>query len=193
MRPVSPMWRTTSAERPTSTGTDSGRDELFAALLSRHHLALMGYLLSLVPNWSDAEDLLQQSSVVMWRKFAEFEPDSDFLRWGCQIARFEAMNYLRKRGRDRHVFSSELLEQLAQEGATEGEQIASQRIALEGCLKKLDPRHRKLLGWCYQPKSTVKEIAERLGRTPNSIYKTLNRLRAVLLRCVRNSLAQEDA
>ena len=66
--------------------------EQFTSLLLRHHAALLGYILSLVSNWSDAEDILQQASVVMWRKFGEFQPGSDFRSWGCQIAKFHALN-----------------------------------------------------------------------------------------------------
>ena len=53
--------------------------ERFTALLSRHHAPLMSFILSLRPNWADAEDLLQQTSVVLWRKFAEYRPGSSFL------------------------------------------------------------------------------------------------------------------
>src|SRR3954471_22737634 len=68
----------------------------FAALLARHHVALMGFVLSLVPSWSDAEDIVQEASALMWRKFGDFEPGTNFLAWACQIARFLVMNHIRK-------------------------------------------------------------------------------------------------
>jgi RNA polymerase sigma-70 factor (ECF subfamily) len=170
-----------------------GASERFTALLVRHQPALMGYILSLVPSWPDAEDLLQQTSVVMWRKFGEFREGSDFLSWGCQIARFHTLNHVRKRTRDRHVFSPDLLETLAEEGALDVEQLDAERVALRLCLEKLDPRSRNLLGHCYQPDATVRAVAEYLGRTPNSVYKGLNRIREALLRCIRRTLAREGA
>ena len=151
----------------------------------------MGYILSLVPSWPDAEDLLQQTSVVMWRKFGEFREGSDFLSWGCQIARFHTLNHARKQARDPHVFSPDLLETMAEEGTLDAEQLDAERVALRSCLEKLDPRSRNLLGRCYQPDATVKAVAEDLGRTPNSVYKGLNRVREALLRCIRRTLAQE--
>lgn len=168
-----------------------GASERFTALLVRHSPALMGYILSLVPSWPDAEDLLQQSSVVMWRKFSEFREGSDFLSWGCQIARFHTLNHARKQARDPHVFSPDLLETMAEEGALDAEQLDAERVALRSCLEKLDPRSRNLLGRCYQPDATVKAVAEDLGRTPNSVYKGLNRIREALLRCIGRTLAQE--
>jgi RNA polymerase sigma-70 factor, ECF subfamily len=170
-----------------------GASERFTALLVRHHPALMGYILSLVPSWPDAEDLLQQTSVVMWRKFGEFRAGTDFVGWGCHVARYHTLNHLRKRARDRHIFSPELLEILAQEGALDAEQLDAERAALRLCLEKLDPRSRNLVGRCYQPEATVKTVAEYLGRTPNSVYKGLNRIREALLRCIRRTLAQEGA
>ena len=151
----------------------------------------MGYVLSLVPNWPDAEDILQQSCVVMWRKFDQFEIGTDFLSWGCQIARFHAFNHVRKQGRDRHVFSVELVETLAREGVSDAGQLEAERVALRSCLAKLDPAGRNLLGACYDAGATIKQVAQRLGRTPNSVYKGLNRIRESLLRCIRKTLARE--
>ena len=177
--------------RPSETVAPEELQEQFAALLARHHSALMGFLLSLVPHWPDAEDLLQQTSVVMWRKFGEFERGSDFMSWACQIARYHTLNHLRSRSRDRHVFSLELIENLADEGMADAEQYDAERVALRTCLTKLDARSRNLLGHCYQPGNTLRQVAESMGRTPNSIYKRLNRIREALLRCIRRTIARE--
>ncbi|HZZ72123.1 MAG TPA: sigma-70 family RNA polymerase sigma factor [Pirellulales bacterium] len=164
----------------------------FAILLSRHHTSLMGYIFSLLPNWSDAEDILQQTSVVMWNKFGEFQPGTDFLRWGCQIAKFNVFNHLRKQRRDRHIFSEELLDVLAREGIADVDYLHAERHALQQCLEKLDAASRSLLQQFYRSGAAVKELAAGLNRTPNSIYKTLCRTREALLRCVRKSLALES-
>ncbi len=176
------------------SGGSRAQDELhehFTAILARHHMSLMSYLLSMIPSWSDAEDVLQQTSVVMWRKFGEFKLGSDFLSWGCQIARYQALNFLRKRTRDRHVFSLDLLETLASEGARDIEQQEAERNALRACLKKLPEDQQNLLASCYSPGVTVQQMAKTLGRTPNSVYKGLNRIREALLRCIRKALAME--
>ena len=165
--------------------------ERFTALLARHHTHLMGFILSLLPHWADAEDVLQQTSVVMWRKFGEFQPGTSFVNWGCQIARYHVLNYVRKQSRDRHVFADDLVELLADEAADDALRLERQRHALELCLEKLDAGGRALVARCYAPEATIKSVAEELGRTPNSVYKGLNRLREALLRCVQNTLAQE--
>jgi RNA polymerase sigma-70 factor (ECF subfamily) len=167
--------------------------ERFTALLTRHHAALMGFILSLLPRWTDAEDVLQQASIVLWRKFGDFREGSSFLAWACQTARFLVLNHVRSLSRDRHVFSPELLEILAREGEEDAERLQGQRAALGRCLQKLDDAQRRLLLRCYGTGATIKEVAETLGSTPNRVYKTLNRLRDALGDCVRRGAAGEGA
>jgi RNA polymerase sigma-70 factor (ECF subfamily) len=177
----------TAAAAPPAQGPETA--ERFAGHMARHHTALMGFILSLVPNWTDAEDLLQQTSVVLWRRFGEFRSGSDFMAWACQVARYHVLNHRRQRSRDRHLFSDEVLDIMAEEAVTHAEELDSERHALGGCLEKLDPKSRRLLGRCYEPGTAVTRVAEELGRTPNSVYKELNRIRDALLRCIRRTLA----
>ena len=170
-----------------------GDYERFTALLTRHHAPLMSFILSLVPQWADAEDLLQQASVILWRKFGEFQPGTSFLAWSCQTARYLVLNHLRKNTRDPHVFSGELVDLLAREAEEDAERLQRQHAALGACLGKLDDRSRRLIARCYETGASIKEAAEALGATPNSVYKTLNRLRDALLECVRRTLAGEGA
>jgi RNA polymerase sigma-70 factor (ECF subfamily) len=181
------------AEEKINRAGEDDRHERFTALMSRQHASLMGFTLSLVPNWSDAEDILQQASVVMWRKFGEFQEGTDFLAWGCQVVRFHVTNFVRKRARDKHLFSPELIETMAGEALGDAEHLASERAALQACLGKLDDAGRKLLARCYEPQATIRQVAHELGRTPNSVYKGLNRLRETLLRCIRRTLSREGA
>lgn len=166
--------------------------EQFTALLARHHTAIMNFILSLLPNWSDAEDILQQTSVVLWRKFGEFEPGTSFLAWSCQVARFHVLNHRRKQTRDRHLFSDDLLDTLASEVLSEAERLDSERRLLNGCIEKLDVNSRRLLSRCYAAGSSIKQVAVELSRTPNSIYKAVNRIRESLLRCVQSGLSREN-
>lgn len=167
----------------------AGDYEKFTGLFAKHHAPLMSFTLSLLPHWADAEDILQQAGVVMWRKFAEFKPGSSFLAWGCTIARFLVLNHVRKNSRDPHVFNAELVEVLAKEAEDDADRLQTQRAALGQCMQKLDTRSRRLLSRCYEDGASIKDAAEQLGATPNSVYKTLNRLRETLLDCVRRSVA----
>ena len=56
--------------------------DLFCELLTLHQGQLHGYILALVGNRADADDLFQSTSMVLWRKFDTFQPGSSFLAWG---------------------------------------------------------------------------------------------------------------
>lgn len=169
---------------------EADRHQQFLLLYTRSHAALFSYILSLLPNWSDAEDILQQTCLVLWQKFAEFEPGTDFVAWSCSIARYKVLNSLRARGRDRHVFATDVLERLADEGLVDVQRLDAERKALNYCLQKLPPDERDLVHTCYDVGASIKRVAEHLGRSPNSCYKLLNRIRESLLRCVEARLAE---
>lgn len=166
-----------------------GQDD-FIRLYSHAYPAIYGFVLSLVPGSPEADDLVQQTSLVLWRKFDEFAAGSNFTAWACQIAKFEVLNHLRSRSRDRHVFSEELIQQLAVEHAEEAERLEAERHALDECLGRLPAQDRKLLHDCYADGTTLREVAERVGRTPNSLYKWLNRVREALLQCINLRLGE---
>jgi len=127
----------------------------------------------------------------LWRKYSEFEPETDFLSWGCTIARFEVLKFRRKHARDRHVFGEELIALLADEGTAEAVQRERERKALNGCIERLPQAQRELIARCYGGGLQINEVAASLNRTATSLYKHLNRIRLVLLDCIDRSLAQE--
>jgi RNA polymerase sigma-70 factor (ECF subfamily) len=120
------------------------------ALFVRHEPAIHSFLTALLVNLDDAEEVMQTTSVAMWKKFEQFAAGTSFRNWGFQIARFEAMNFRRKRQRDRHIFSDELVQLLADEAAEHAAQLEEERRVLAHCLAKLDPSDRGLLSGCYR-------------------------------------------
>jgi RNA polymerase sigma-70 factor (ECF subfamily) len=126
--------------------------------------------------------------MAMWRKFEQFEPGSSFRNWAFQIARFEAMNFRRKRQRDRHLFSDELIRLLADDAALHAAHLEEERRALAHCVAKLDKRDRGVLSGCYREDITIRAYAEGVGRTPNAVRKHLAKIRAALSQCVRQTL-----
>ena len=61
------------------------RQEEFVRLLNGTHAMLLRYVLSLVANRHDAEDVLQRASVVMWKRFGTFESGTDFVAWDGDV------------------------------------------------------------------------------------------------------------
>ena len=75
------------------TASDGDRYEQFTGLLARHHAPLLSFILSLLPHWADAEDILQQASVVMWRKFGDFQEGTSFLSGQSICCRYQFSKY----------------------------------------------------------------------------------------------------
>src|SRR5262245_57502343 len=80
----------------------------FASLLERHQTQLFSYIYSLVRDLNDADDLFQQTSLILWDKFDQFDGEKSFIAWSCGVARYEVLNFLRSRSRQRLYFSDEL-------------------------------------------------------------------------------------
>jgi RNA polymerase sigma-70 factor (ECF subfamily) len=169
-----------------------GRKRLMA-LMTRHQRQIFSYIYVLVPNRSDAEDLLQETSLVICEKFHEFEEGTDFVAWACQIAYWRIRYSRQKFARSKVVFDQEIVDVVAQTADCLAEELDDRHEALGRCLQKLHPRDRELLTARYEPGGGVEEAARRSGRTVKTAYKALARLRKLLLDCVTTRLAREAA
>jgi RNA polymerase sigma-70 factor (ECF subfamily) len=165
--------------------------EEFIRLFTRSEPGLRAFIRSLLPGREHAEEVMQETCLALWRKFADFKRGTDFPAWACTVARFEVLKYRRRLARDRHVFNVELLELLAEEIAGEAERRAEERRALDDCLRRLAARQRELVTACYAPGVTIKGVAGELGKSATSLYKALNRIRIVLLECIEAAIARE--
>jgi RNA polymerase sigma-70 factor (ECF subfamily) len=161
----------------------------FAERLREAQSRLFGYIHSLVRDLDDADDLFQQTTLILWNKFDDFDPARSFLSWACGVARLEVCNFLRSRGRQRLYFSDDLnlLLAEAQDEMTHDES-EERRIALSGCVEKLRQRDRQLLDECYGLEGGVSEVAGRHGRSPQSVHNSLRRIRRSLFECIRRTL-----
>jgi RNA polymerase sigma-70 factor, ECF subfamily len=166
----------------------------FVRFYTRCEPDIRAFVRSLMPTWTDADEVLQQTALVLWKKFEQFDTTgdkSDFIKWACVIARFEALAYRRKMARDRLVFQDDLMELLADEYTEELETRQQEHTALELCLRQLPDKQRELIRVAYTPGVKVKDLAEQWGASPASFYMRVNRLRKSLLGCIRTRLQTE--
>ena len=159
------------------------------ALMTRHQRQIFSYIYALVPKRYDAEDLLQETSLVICEKFDEFEEGTDFVAWACQIAYWRIRYSRQKFARSKVIFNQEIVDAVAQTAGTMIKELDSRHEALGNCLQKLPARDRELVLTRYEPGNGVEEAARRSGRTLQTAYKALARLRKLLLDCVSNQLA----
>jgi RNA polymerase sigma-70 factor (ECF subfamily) len=176
-----------------SQSSNTDRQDRFMALYVRHEPAVHSFALSLVGSVDAAEVVMQEANVAMWRKFDDFQPGTSFRNWAFQIARFEAMNFRRKRQRDRHLFDDELIGLLASDAQEHAEEMEEERRMLAHCVARLTDDDRQVLDQGYSEQTTIKDYALSIGRTPNAVRKHLGRIRRSLSRCLEQTLGSEGA
>ena len=168
--------------------SDKDHYSLFVPLFSSAERRLRAFVYGMVPSQHDVDEIMQEVSIVLWKKFDQYEPGTEFIRWAFAVARYEVLMYRRKKARDRLCFREELLETLATEHEEESEGLAEARECLRGCLRRLPDSDREMILTVYAKNMRINELAEVIGVTPTSLYKRLNRLRSRLHDCVLRNL-----
>lgn len=189
------------AERPTSEivrfdpaddeSTSNARVELFVRLIGLHQYQIHRYLLSLVPNPDEADDLYQQTNLFLWREFDRFQEGTNFVSWACAVAYHEVLAWRKRKAREKLVFSEEFLTAVSSELVAGADRIETRSQVLVRCVEKLPAHHRELIELRYGKQGRVEEISRHTGRTIESIYRMLSRIRRGLQECVTRTMELE--
>ena len=169
-----------------------GDVERFVQLFAKHQRGIQAYLWTLVANRADADDLMQETSVALWRKWPEFDGEREFFPWACGIAFIEVLRYRRRVASRRLLFSDELLQTLAAEFIEEAGRYETRAAALHRCLEKLGERDRQIIEARYRFGATAQQVAEDLRRPVSTLYKMVARIRNRLHACIEVAIAQES-
>ena len=165
--------------------------EAFALLFAQNHRRIFGYVRALVPNRVDADEVFQETCVVLWREFPNFRPGAPFLPWALAIAFNQVRSQRHRNRRALTLFTDDVLLQLESRQQTLIRQVDARGEALSRCLDKLVPSDRELVTRYYSEERTVPQVAEVTGRPVNTIYKALGRIRRTLLGCIDRQLQVE--
>ena len=168
----------------------SYRQRQYVSLLSSYHQRIYGYILMLVPRHSDADDIMQETSLVMFEKFDNFKLGTDFLAWATVIARYQILRHFKDKKRDKVVFDQELVEILSGEVQERIDCSEEWVAALQCCVERLEKSDRQLLKLHYHERIAVKVIAKRLDKSFQQVYRAMSRINGLLMRCVRKSLCE---
>lgn len=161
-------------------------------LFVRHQPRIKGFILALLPDFAAAEDVLQETFLVVQKKAEEFEAGSNFLAWAFRIARFQVMKAQAAHQRQADRLSDAVLESLAE--CAPVEPWDDRRLALlPGCLDKLAPQARRIVELFYRDEHKPQEIAQRLSWTPAAVSVALSRARKALRECIERQLAHHTS
>ena len=163
----------------------------FPEQFARNQSKIYAYILSLLPDWDAAEEVFQNTCVVLLRKQDQFDPDRRFLTWACGIAHNELRNYLRKK-KSHAMLSDEVMARVAVEHERSASDNDERLTWLRACLEELKPDQRQLVERCYIEKTPVQALAESMGKKPNTLAKQLERIRRLLFECINRKARSEN-
>lgn len=166
--------------------------EEFVFLLARHERLLGAYVMTMVPHPADADDILQEAKVVMWRNFAKFELGTNFGAWARKIAFHQVLAFRKRKQRDRLDFSEEFLRAVSEEVEVRTDHLERREKVLHECIAKLPTDHREALHLRYHENLSLEDMATRLSRTIGALYRLLSRVRHVLHECVTRNVTRPD-
>jgi len=177
-----------NSDPTTSEPADSHED--FLRLWTHHEPELRAFVRSCCPRAQEVDEVMQEVSVVAWRKFSSLDDSKAFGPWACMIARYELLMARRRFARDRLVLAEDVVKLLAEEGADEMSLRHRQLEVLDSCIGKLPRERRELALAAYSRDTSIRDLAAQMGRTEGALYQLLARIRKQLFECMNNSLEQ---
>lgn len=164
----------------------------FILMITSHQTAIYCYILTIHPDRVAAQDILQETNVVVCKKLAEFEAGTQFKAWVFRIAYWQTMAYLKRVKRAGLVaLEPDVLDLVAEEVEEYSEDFEDRNFALKSCLQKLPAGDASILLAHYQRGESLAEISGRLGRTREALKQVMLRIRKTLRTCIERQLAGE--
>ena len=171
--------------------SDFSREE-FVRLFQRHDRGVFRYILSLVPDIAAAEEINQNTTLLLWKEFGRFKLNTDFGAWARTIAYYQILKYRKTSKRERVQFDSELLDLLVDRLAVRYDELADRQSYLFNCLSQLSDFKQQVIKLYYRLGMTVKAVAEQLDKNVAAVEKTLVRTRRALYDCIEIAMRRED-
>ncbi len=162
----------------------------FVHLMSVSQMKIYVYIMSIVGNSSDADDIMQNTSAFMWERFSEFERGTDFVRWGISIAYYKIKEF--RNQQHRHQFSDEVLEKIHNNAPGNLNDVNLYIEKLHHCLAKLPPADLNVVKLRYESGHSVKKISTQINTTVQAVYVKLSKIHGILNRCIRLLIVQES-
>lgn len=160
-------------------------------LLTQHQEALFRYIFSLVPCEADARDILQETSVALFRKFDQYDATRPFLPWAYRFAYLQVQKHREKSARSPLLFSEDVMDLLANERTHIEPQLDERLRLLDGCLGKLTPQDKELVTSRYALRQSAEDMMQRFDMSRRTLFRNLEMLRQRLHECVTDQLQSE--
>jgi RNA polymerase sigma-70 factor (ECF subfamily) len=173
----------------STTQSEGERAAEFVQLYTSHARRVYTYILTLVPNRSDAEEVFSELSIVLWEKFDSFERGTNFGAWACRVSHYKVLQFREANRRRAVPFSQLAIDAIDRELVAMDASLDGEYQALAECFEELDKADRNLIERRYAAGGSPRAIAEQDRRPITAVYKALARVRKQLFACVTRKLA----
>lgn len=164
----------------------------FVRLITANQSQIYAYIMSLVGNCADADDVMQETSSTMWQQFDNFKPNTDFIAWGVSIAYYKVLEFRRGRRHMQFQFDDDVLDLLAHKAKHDLMDSNTYLSKLQDCLQKLDKYDYQLVRLRYISGVTMNELSRRFNKTARCIYYQIAKIHGLLMRCIVRSITTEE-
>src|SRR5512147_2164035 len=101
-----------SANSDRRSEDPAAAQQRFLSLFLRSEREIFRYVAALVPNMTDAEDIVQQTAMSLWEKFDAYDPAQPFTPWACRFALNKTRQWIERRQRWQALLENGLAEEL---------------------------------------------------------------------------------
>lgn len=164
--------------------------EQFLRLFLEAERELLRYVMALVPNVSDARDVVQETAVALWNAIEKYDPARPFTPWACRFALNEARRFLRADSRRRRFLEEDVAAMLEERRVAAAASLDARREHLRDCLDRLPEEQHRLVRGYYFEELSIDSLAAACGRGTEAVYKSLQRIRQALQQCIERKLQE---
>jgi RNA polymerase sigma-70 factor (ECF subfamily) len=154
------------------------------ALWTAAQPAVSAFVHALVGNAALRDEVLQETAVAVLESFGTYDPARPFLPWALTIARRAAADARRRGARFPAPLSEAAQDSLAAAFEQAGSADRARLDHLSDCIQALPAQQRELCDLRYRGDLKPARIAELMGLHPNTVAKSLQRLREQLRDCI---------
>lgn len=174
-----------------STDHPAKHTENLIVLLTQHQEQIFRYIFSLVSVEADARDILQETSLALFRKWEQYDATRPFVPWAYRFAYLQVQKHREKSARSPLLFGEDEIDLLAQERERIEPQLDERLRLLDGCLERLTAQDKDLVTSRYAMRQSAEEMMRRFSLSRRTLFRNLELLRERLHECVTRQLRSE--
>jgi RNA polymerase sigma-70 factor (ECF subfamily) len=164
------------------------QEKTFITLFAANSSRINSFIFCMVPNESDAEDILQETTITMWEKYDTYQQGTDFVAWAVTIAKYKILEFRRKNKAKNLLLDDAVLTLLEEDSRNLFDDTEQRTRALRQCVQKLPKKDRDFIKLKYSQGLPAKRISQRIGISMAAVYRVNARLHAILFGCIQRIL-----